>query len=79
MKKPATKIPATTRLRVRPLAMRPETNTPSATTATPNTSENSSCGPPAAQPSGTGLAEISTTARPPKATDPMMPVENNPA
>ena len=35
--------------------------------------------PPAAQPSGTGSDETSTTASPPRATKPMIPVLNSPA
>jgi hypothetical protein len=49
------------------------------TVAAPKTSPNSTCRPPAAHAPPVGGIEIKTEARPPSATNPMIPTLNSPA
>jgi hypothetical protein len=79
MKKATTRNSASASARPRPAGSRRYSIPASPIASTANSSADRMRGPPAAQPAGTGLPETSTTASPPSATDPAMPVENRPA
>ncbi len=78
-KKPATTTASVASVRSRPLAMRFQTKMAAAMEAAPRKRPSRMPGPPASQPSATGLAETRTTARPPNAAKPMIPVLKRPA
>ena len=77
--KPATTMASVAAMRSPPLGRRFQAKMASAMEAAPRNSPSRMPLPPAAQPSATGRAETSTTASPPSAVKPMIPVLNRPA